>query len=243
MIYIGIINVEKINEDNLSFLSEMPIGIIEKIKNTKNKKEKKLRIGAYSVLAELYKILMGKDVSLPEIFYTGEGKPHFNTNNDNNSLPRAPVFSLSHDGVIACVSISDDCGEVGIDVQTMPRRRIAMERIAERFFAPFSKAEVNDESNEKGILSSVETKIFFYDFIDGKISTSQNIGIELNEIPYSSVKDDFIAKWTLLEATLKMSGAGIGCSEDIKEKGFAQKTKTFSFSVGVEKYALTVAEG
>ena len=232
MICIGVLRIRE--EDNLTGLTDFLCEKTrERIEKRKSEKEKKLSLGAYSLLEKMYKKSFGDSVEMPEIVYTGEGKPCFEEEKDNKSLQNEVKFSISHDEEVAVVALSLCDGEVGVDVQSEPKRRINLEKIAERFFSPFrnTKEVVEREKIEKGDIS-----ISFYKIENGQICDAEETGFSISDTP-----SEFLMRWTLLEASLKASSYGFSKVEDRDAIVNRMRTRSFALALFDREYAVSVA--
>ena len=147
MLYVGVLNTEGLIADE-GFLQKLPKEVRERVRSTKNEGEKRLRAGAYALLLELYKECArehGLSAKMPEICYTGEGKPCFFA---NDSLHNVPKFSISHDALLSVVALSFGDEQVGVDVQSLPNGRVRLERVAERFLMPLRRLDVQFSRGE-----------------------------------------------------------------------------------------------
>lgn len=247
MLYIGVLNTENLNPECEKTIETIPEEVREKVENTKNENEKRLRAGAYILLCEMYKEYAKnteKNQKMPKILYTGDGKPYFEDVNKN--LQKPPFFSLSHDASLSCAVISDGELPVGVDVQSLPRGRVRIEKIAERFLAPLRRLDVQFSRGE--MMGEVvyedepEVKFFFYEIKDGCLCLTPEEKFSKTEISRNDAEADFLAKWTLLEAILKASGGGFGEASSVRRIADGAISKTVTLSVAKRKYALTAAE-
>lgn len=247
MIYIGVLNTENLNPESEKVIERIPEEVREKVENTKNENEKRLRAGAYILLDEIYKKYAEnakKSPEMPQILYTGDGKPRFES--VNKGLQNAPFFSISHDTSLSCVAISDGNLPVGVDVQSLPRGRVRIEKIAERFLAPLRRLDVQFARGE--MMGEViyedepSVKFFFYEIKDGCLCLTPEEKFYKTEISRNDAEADFLAKWTLLEAIIKASGGGFGEASSVGQLTDGVISKTVTLSVAKRKYALTVAE-
>ncbi len=222
MIYLGIMiseNAEKIPD---IYAHKLGDAVENRINNTKNPDSRSSRIGAYSLVAKMYEDLrerLGFSQEMPEIIYTGIGKPAFS---DNNSLQKAPKFNISHDGAVSVCAFSLD-GDVGVDVQSMPKRIINISRIRDRFFAPIRRF---DSSAEGMFAAECEAELFFYSLSGEKILPAE---LSVKRISNSGFESDFLLKWTLLEAALKMGGGGF--SDISAADALLEKSECAAFSL------------
>lgn len=236
MIYIGLLDVEKIDTDNIE-ISIFPDKVVQKIGKMKCESEKKLRTGAYLLLSVLYnKLVFGKDgyTSLPSIECTGDGKPYFKESE--------VAFNISHSESVSAVCISDTGDAIGIDIQSEPKNKRMLERAMERFFAPIKKnyEETAKAEDEK----EAEAEIFFYTF-DGEMKEIEEKAFADDfRIVNASEEKDMLLKWTAFEALVKMEGCGIGKARRLNEDGVADALcKSACFAKNKVRYAVTLAVG
>ncbi len=191
-------------EDAKTLILNLPNAVKDKINGTNNEKLKKHRIGAYIALDFLYREMFEKERGLPNIEYTKKGKPYF-TNCENVS------FSISHDENYTAVAICDTGRDIGIDIQAMPKKKGRLERIAQRFLSVFKRDDFvyNAKQSMKENSPQIKQKDISYFFItldrDAKAQPVNDIAFLPKE---ENASYDYLTKWTLLEATLKMDGSG-----------------------------------
>lgn len=222
MIYLAITDVCNLKAENISSdeLSSISYAIAEKNDRTKIEKEKKLRYAAYSTLVYLYKKLYPEVIGMPCVDFTEEGKPYFTKNSD---IP-CPVFSISHDGDFAAVAISDENTDIGVDIQSMPKNKTRLERIAQRFLSVFRRSDATyikireDSKRNKTDVPEDFYSLFFSTDEFGSIKECE--GSELLSISILDeelVEYEYLTKWTALEAALKMSGGGFSDYKDAEK--------------------------
>ncbi len=238
MIYLGILELsEKISD---VYADKLGDAVKNRINEAKNPESRIARLGAYSLLVGMYDYLKGEccfQEKMPQICYTGGGKPYFL---ENNSLQNAPKFNISHDlGLAVCV-ISNSC-EVGVDVQSMPKRRLNLSRIADRFFAPLRRIDplIPEEPED----DELEVSVLFFTECGGELSLSELDKLSLKRVRDALSSSDFLSKWTLLEAVLKMSGGGFGDSAAANELLANSDTVTFSLKHNGDEYFISAAVG
>ena len=229
MIFVGILDTEGVSRFEKELLENIPGDVVSRIKNTHSERERALKIGAYSLLSRLYKIKRS-GAELPQILYTDAGKPYFaGSENENNYLH----FSISHDKNVAVVAIGDT--PVGVDVQSMPKRRISLEGIAKRFFA----SQTLSPTPEISSAIEPEAEYFYFGIKDGEFCELEASDFSPREISLDEARGDFLARWTLLEANLKMTGTGFS-GDGLRKKETENKTKTVFITRKNELFALTV---
>lgn len=207
----------------------------KRIEKSSSEGEKKLRAVAYHALFLLLERFV-KDgfcsIQNLELFYTGEGKPFFQSKDfENNSLQNPPSISVSHDKNLAIAVISDS-ERIGVDVQgaALPKRR--MERVAARFFSPIKNVEKAGRIKD-------EIKWFS---AKGAGLSEKEVGKDIKELGEADGAIDFLAKWTKLEAVIKASGGGFLDYPNLEELLSVTETKAFVLSKDKEEYVVTVAK-
>ena len=244
MVYLGILDLRASSIDSFAECNKMSSAVKKRIDSAGCEASARSRKGAYALLSRVYEDLK-KELSLPcempEIFYTDEGKPYFS---NNLSLQKIPNFSISHDGDIAVVAISAD-REVGVDAQSMPKRKINIEAIASRFFAPIRRLDAQFARGEalcdEDTREECEISVFFYTVSSDGIVPADAATYPLAEIPRSRADSEFLGKWTILEAALKMSGGGFADISGKENIIYSAVTKTVTVAVGKAKYFISVA--
>ena len=243
MIYIGILDTSGICLSDSRVISKIPEEVRGRVEKTRDSEQGALRAGAYMLLSEIYKRCF--DEKMPRIIYTGGGKPVFeSSNNENKALHNAPKFSISHDGSISAVVMTDDGFDVGIDVQTTSKRSIDYNKIEKRFFSqiPDLQNTVCIESLYGDLnINNVCVKIVYYAYRNGElfqvpcvVFLSQNENDENEEM-------QFLAKWTVLESALKASGEGFGGISLVKNIIKDISSQTISFVRNKRKYLLSIS--
>jgi len=242
MIYIGILDTSGICPSDNSVISKIPAEARGRVEKTRDSEQGTLRAGAYMLLSEIYKRCF--DEKMPRIIYTGGGKPVFESSNENKDLHNAPKFSISHDGSISAVVMTDDGFDVGIDVQTTSKRSINYKQIEKRFFSqiPDLQNTVCIESLYGDLnINNVCVQIFYYAYRNGElfqvpcvVFLSQNENDENEEM-------QFLAKWTVLESVLKASGEGFGAISSAEGIFAESKSLTAAFVRNKRTYLLSVS--
>ena len=219
MIKVAILKTDgalSLEEETFLFVSD---SVKEKIKETKNKEQREHRIGAHLLLNAVF----GEKVQT--IVYEN-GAPKMDT--------PYPVFNYSHsDGFVALAYSEGDEGKIGIDLQAEPKKKGILSRIAERFLSPF------DKIREKGDFSSIFCEYSFYEIEGGKLSKTEPI--KMKRLTRAEAEGDLLAKWTILEASLKAYGGGFSDYPDSEEILTHVLTETHIFEDNGKKFALTVA--
>ncbi len=207
MIKVIITNTEKIQSEKCEeLISHFSPAVTDKIIGTKNEKLKKQRIGAYISLDFLYKSIFGTQKEMPNLDYNEKGKPYFTNCKD-------VFFSISHDEDYSAVAICDTCRDIGIDIQAMPKNKSRLERVADRFLSVFKRNDFtyNAKKKMKENPSSIKENDISYIFAElgehGKIEIVEDTVHEFLE-KNKADEYEYLTKWTLLEASLKMEGSG-----------------------------------
>lgn len=233
MIVLAIIDVCEINPERVGDVSKNQLFL--RAKEAANPDEARLKLGAYILLSHLAREYMGADV-LPEICYTPMGKPYFATDFKWQ-------FNIAHDRDLCAVVLSDSCDAVGVDLQSMPERKIRLERIRQRFFAPLDY--LSGKSGEEG--GKIHTLSIIPEFFSAKQTTDGYAAKKLSDTAdFEKVSErgtadlDFLTKWTLLEATVKATGEGISTYRNSEKvdtdsyiSAFKYNGRTFSVSCAV----------
>lgn len=245
MIYIGILDMSGICPSDSCVISKIPEEVRGRVEKTRDSEQGALRAGAYMLLSEIYKRCF--DEKMPRIIYTGGGKPVFeSSNNENKALHNAPKFSISHDGSISAVVMTDDGFDVGIDVQTTSKRSIDYNKIEKRFFSqiPDLQNTVCIESLYGDLnINNVCVKIVYYAYRNGELSQMPRDVFLSKKENDENEEMQFLAKWTVLESVLKASGEGFGAIS-LAERIFAEsKSLTAAFVRNKTTYLLSVSVG
>lgn len=243
MIYIGILDISGIDPTDKCLISKIPEEARGRVEKTKNINEKTLRTGAYVLLSELYKRFFGKET--PRIIYTGDGKPFFEgKNNENKTLQSMSRFNISHDEIISAVAICDENLSIGIDVQSVSRGKVRVEKIADRFLASIRNFDtVSNREGKQSDLKIDEASVTFiyYIYKNGALFEVPYTLFSSTEPSDSDEGSDFLKKWTFLESVLKMSGRGFGDISSAERLIAESKSKTVTFARNNRLYALSVS--
>lgn len=229
MVRIGVLDVSACGLDSLKLGRGFSASVEERIEKTKSPTERLLKIAAYKLLLKMYCDMFSKE-KMPEIIYTPEGKPLFDKSMVANKCCH---FNISHSEALAVVAISDGYS-LGVDVQSVNNKG----GLAERIGARFSQA-LGALTAEK--TADVGAEVTLYEINDGNITESRD-GNKF--VAVSQKKDtvhEFFARWTALEAVLKLDGRGfaaIGSVGDIADKSLVY-TRFLNLNSG--EYALSVA--
>lgn len=213
MIYTVISDYRKLIFDSCeeSFLSSIKPELSEYIKKPNSEEQRLARLGGYLLLYRAVRFLFGREDF--EIDFGECGKPRFVSGGAAEGLS----FNLSHSGGLCAVTVTDEAGEIGVDLQErIDDKRI--ERLKERF--------LNYESNA---LSSIEPIYLFGAFApDGNCLFAG--------IPHQSlIKGDVVSEptdsWSLTEAILKCDGRGFSARGEILKdtSPFSAETVRFNY--------------
>lgn len=167
-------------------------------------------------IASVVKHCLGDDA--PEILYTGEGKPYFDSQNDNKSLQIDASFSSNCTAVI----ITDGYCECAVDIQSSAR--VELGRLFELFG---SRGAAAGENSESEISTLVDTVILISN--QNGVYEANPCDIKLSYLSPLLAARDSLAKWTLLESGIKCRA-----TEGIK-------TKTLLIKYKKNRYAVTIA--
>ncbi len=245
MILLGFVRaVGELNEDVLQ--SKLVDEKMQKTCNNVNKNLQKTRITARLLLLALleeYEKRTKKEIhpkTLPTLSYNENGKPYIEG--------LGASFSLSHDGDM-CFCVLSDEGDVGCDVQSMPKNVMMLRRAAKRFGASWRPAF--------DCCSFPEYSVLFYTVYGGELQRlPDNAGIALLSVDEDSFiideraasdDEELLLSWCELEAELKLSGAGFsGRTRDVKKTDIIKKSSflmnkggRFAFSLAVRNKKTT----
>lgn len=219
-----ITNLKNKKTDCDTLISNLPEGVRAHVLGAGNEDMRLCRAGAYATLFAALRLFFGGtdfDVSRD-----GYGKPYLV---DKGGADAEIWISLSHDGDLCAVSLSDE-GAVGVDVQSEIDKERA-QRLKGRYF--------------DGI--SLPKKILDTEYMLYEASCDGRMGIgELPEMLCVTEKYfpmDFTAAWTLAEAALKCDGRGFGAVGEVK--GILEKCSAdiVKIKVGKKMYRIaTVSE-
>ncbi len=235
MIYLGILNISELDR-KIEHICAHKLGdeVKNRINEAKNPESRRARFGAYSLVLKMYAELknrLGFPEEAPEICYTGTGKPYFKA---NDSLQNLPKLSISHDSEL-CVCAFSLSSEVGADIQSMPKRRLNLSRIADKFFAPMR----NVDSSLRAESREAELEILFYKCSGTDILPTDKLSVK--RIKDARLSPDFLSKWTLLEAVLKMGGEGFGDASRADKLIETAETATLLLDLDGTEYYISVA--
>ena len=133
-------------------------------------------------------------------------------------------FSFSHSGDILALLISDEC-EVGVDIEI--KKDEVHEGAQKRFLKDFTP-------------NLVELKNIKLNFVSSLSFEKKDI----NEVENIKRCDpcEFLARWTALEATVKMSGDGLSAAKRVGEIAKKAELSSFSLSLFGEEYIVSIAK-
>ena len=234
MIRIGILDLSEHSDEKIISLAER-LGDMLDIEKKNNPKANAQSIFARLLLTEVYKNIVEKP--LPRIIKSEKGKPYFLFKDKNADL----FFSISHDGNMVAVAISD-AGEVGIDLQSIGENMRSRERIERTLSTLFCgvdsrmSCEVSDDTELKIYRLSADTESIYLDFVSAdRIINPSGVLAERDA--------DFLRSWTRLESLLKLSGGGFAdTGEILKTSRKARSQSIFLKSNKGRAYSLTVSD-
>lgn len=119
---------------------------------------------------------------MPEIHVTEKGKPFFEN---------GPAFSISHDGHLVAVAITQDYESLGVDIQSQPNP-VTASRVRRRFLTPIPPYR-KGEPDIRFMMAHVE---------EG--------GIDLTPAHPYGIPSTFLCDYVRAEAVMKQSGGGFG---------------------------------
>ena len=160
----------------------------------------------------------GATGEMPEILYTDEGKACFDKENENNSLQ----IDTSYDGGVLVVAIADGCSSLGVDVQSSSRAEMLLGKIGELF--------ARNVGSENSAIIEQQVKYHFYKACAEGLTELSEEDFSPKELSADKASSDSLAKWTLLEATMKCTA-----------KDSSPRTKTVTFKVNKKCYAVSIA--
>lgn len=229
MVRVGILDLSGNLFDGFDIDRIPPGEIRERIEKTKNKEQKACRIAAYLLLEKMIKNVSPCD-KMPQIIYTPQGKPRFDEGCGVNISCR---FNISHDGGAVAVAVSDT--EVGVDVQSHLANSESQNRIATRFADALDTLDARSDREPS-------VSFCFFEIKNGEIFERLCDGGAPANLTKEDVAKDFVARWTVLEAALKLDGGGFASIGNVRAIVERAKFKTVAFNLSGNKYALTVAE-
>lgn len=237
MIVVGVLDASRLT-GTVSLDGLLPKNEIVRIEKCGNELLKKERLGSRLVLAALFRELF--DAPLPEICYTGDGKPFF-----ANS---AASFSISHSGGVCAVALAKDYSSVGIDIQELPSDPCRLKRALSRFGEGVNSGKKHTEATEPLPLDWS----FFCTGAGGIERCEDYLGIALlsidgekkepfvlKELSFAKTADD-TAAWCRLEALAKLDGGGLTRDVALPAKRDT-RLKTVFLEHGGREFAVCVA--
>ena len=222
---------------------------LERIIKTKNKNLQKMRFAARLLLRELYREAFGKDFK--DIIYGEKGKPVF--------ADGSAEFSISHDGSLCAVALSDK--RVGVDIQSMPKDKDMALRVEKRFLSEEKRLLLKDDCLEENSFSDCEIEWSFFaseenciikcpDYLGVALLSAEKETTADNEndnepfvIKEKSFYDgaDFLLAWTRLEALAKLCGSGISGLVNVNKSFQKTSFETWFLQHGGIEYAVSLA--
>ena len=216
MILVGILDTAGVD---ISFLNNSDITENEKkrLLGIKNEFKRKESFATRLLLKKICEDFFGK--AFGEIEYTQKGKAYF--------VDGKLEFSISHDKSLVAVAVTDGGSPIGIDLQSSAIAPEMRERLKKRF------------------LRDIDTSDFEEDF-DFKLLKFESAGEEIretkNETLFENAKcDEFLEKWTRMEACMKLFGCGFEGLPNINNCLQKTKIKTLFLQHGVRCYAISIA--
>lgn len=185
------------------------------------------------LLKEIYKLSYGEEP--PRINIAEGGKPYFEGGE--------PFFSITHEGELAAVALCDG-GEVGIDIQSLPKKLKSRDKIAEKLTRTIRESDYY--FTRGGICEPTEVEFYFFAPIfseDGECRITPCEG-SVYSSPCRLEKEDgqFLSEWTELEALLKLSGGGFAHIGRVTELlADAKIISRWTVDASGAEYSLTVA--
>jgi len=198
MIYTVIADYRKLSFEAVSagrLYSSLPAELREYIEKPSSDEAKASRLGAYLLLFHSVRFLFGKD-ALP-VCFSENGKPGFSSEDPHSALR----FNLSHSGGLCAVALSDEGGDMGVDIQEKIDRERAM-RLKERFMNYSIRT-----------LAKIEPIYLFGAFSsDGNCMFAE---IPDRGLALGNINEEPTDLWALTEAILKCDGGGFCRAKDI----------------------------
>lgn len=198
--------------------SHFPEELKSYIRMPKTEEGKAARLGGYLLLFHTLRFLFGKAEMKIEL--TERGKPRLSSEELSNIS-----FNISHSGGLCAVTLCDDGGEVGVDIQEQIDSE-KTQRVKERFYTGgFFGKELNNTVYLFGGFSAFGDCMFC-------------------EIPYSSLRrgapeSDFTDRWSLSEAIMKWDGRGFGAFGEIETLSRDSYFESVKISYKGKKYSLS----
>lgn len=239
MIVVGVLDASRLT-GTVSLDGLLPKDEIARIEKCGNELLKKERLGSRLVLAALFRELF--DAPLPEIRYTGDGKPFFENG--------VAAFSISHSGGACAVALAKGYSSLGIDIQELPSDPCRLKRALSRFGEGGGANIKRTEATEPLPLN---WSFFCTGAGGGGIERCEDyLGIALLSLE-GEKKEPFVLKessfaetaadtaaWCRLEALAKLDGGGLTREASlIAEKN--ARLKTVFLEHGGREFAICVA--
>lgn len=198
--------------------SLFPEELREYVRRPKTEEGKLSRLGGYLLLYHTVRFILGR-VDF-KIEFSKEGKPYF-----ASSEMKDISFSISHSGGLCAVTLSDEGGKVGVDIQQETDTKKA-ERIKERLY--------------QGELST--GRLYDVVYLFGGFSAFGDCMFA--EIPPVALKFgdtgcDFTDQWSLTEAIMKWDGRGFGAYTELTSLAKASFSETLRLSYKGERYSVS----
>ena len=145
------------------------------------------RMMTYLMLEALHKRVYSSP--LPPILVTELGKPY---------LKEGPAFSVSHDGTFVAIAMTDDYGEVGVDMQSEPNP-VTASRVRRRFLTP-------PPPYRRG-----EPEVEFM------MAHLERDGVDITPAHAYGTPSSFLCDFVRAEAVMKMTGGGFADFPRLRE--------------------------
>ena len=222
MIYTVLADYGRLDYDLITdgrLFSSFPEGLKSYIQSPSSNEVRVSRLGGYLLLYRAVRYLFAKEDF--EIEFSESGKPFF------SGKAGEVKFNISHSGGLVAVSVSDDGGEVGCDIQEEVDAERAG-RISRRF-----------PTEGLGELSSTSPVYIFGAFsADGECMFAA--------IPPSSLKTGdperiFTDGWSLTEAIVKCHGGGFCRHAEIMSERSLYAAETVGLSYRGKRFSLSTA--
>lgn len=163
MNYLAVCDITEVDTaESLAYFT-LPCDMSERIKETKNKEERKRRAASYLLLEKLF-FAVFNGTPMPRVAYTANGKPCF----ENLKSKKSIFFNISHSANIVAVALS--CEEIGVDVQQVSDNISKLGQIEKRLLNGI-ECEVNEgienavkeESLNQKNDTPTSVQLFFYE--------------------------------------------------------------------------------
>ena len=203
----------------------------ERLLKIKNADVRSLSLCSRILLSKMYEERYNKKI--PKICYTEKGKPYF----ENDTC----CFSISHSDNFVVVALNEN-NSVGVDIQSFDNNLYVRERLEKRFLSklPPNFREEYGENSEKEKNHEVNFE-FFEVRQNEKLEIVKKEDVHFLENTAKDENENFLLRWTSLEAILKLSGGGFGDLKNVNCYLHNSKIKTHFFQHGGVSFAVSVA--